>query len=457
MRAFPQHAVAKLPVAVVIAFLLLLVASTASADDPTKQREFVYGLNLFDGSRFSGSFIPRYVDTLYVLADTKSMIDPKQTDVYWWELTHEYKGDFGSVDDVVTSTLEISQGGKVVSTVPLTDYVIQIDQSQSMDNGRLYTGDEAHQRQAMFQQEQQDYIKRMQDYADAQIAYNAKVDELRKQSDAGQQVTVPDPPNQPAQPTLYSSDIVHGFPIQLAPGEYQIRARDPQGNVIPDSEKRVVAFTSRRDGIGYQVIPQEQVTEPSPADDPAAAIYSVPSGTVYLEPFRTKEFNALQYARLQDPQDLQATANNWTWVHMAALTGVSMKVEHDGQVDTIPLGQFTNQMTPGTALGYTIVPFEPKPSDPPPGSLGAPAPDLVAFKIDAPNRRTTLNVSMVDKDGHLIAGSQRQIIVNPPLALWQLGLPVLVPLLVGLSVILWRREQVVTRRSLPPEKRLLVA
>jgi hypothetical protein len=47
-------------------------------------------------------------------------------------------------------------------------------------------------------------------------------------------------------------------------------------------------------------------------------------------------------------------------------------------------------------------------------------------------------------------------VVNPPLPTWELALPVLLPLLVGLTVVLWRREQVVTRGSLPPEKRLLV-
>jgi hypothetical protein len=71
--------------------------------------------------------------------------------------------------------------------------------------------------------------------------------------------------------------------------------------------------------------------------------------------------------------------------------------------------------------------------------------------------RTSLSVVLVDQNGHEIPGSDREIIVNPPISAWQLALPVLLPLLVGASVLLWRREQVVTRRSLPPEQRLLVA
>jgi hypothetical protein len=40
---------------------------------------------------------------------------------------------------------------------------------------------------------------------------------------------------------------------------------------------------------------------------------------------------------------------------------------------------------------------------------------------------------------------------------WQLGLPVLVPLALGLTVALWRRDQVKSVRALTPQQRQLVA
>jgi hypothetical protein len=448
---------AKSPVVIFALLLFACVTATASADDPAKQREFVYGLNLYNGVDFSTGFIPRYVDTLYVMADAQSTIDPKRTDVYWWPITNEYRGDFATVDEVVTGTLEISQGDRVVSSAPLTDYVIQFDRAGILANGHLYLSDEAKQRRTVFEGERAAYLKRVQDYTDASNAYTALIDELKKKADAGEQVTVPNPPNEPAPFTLFSTDVVKGFPLKLAAGEYQIRVRDPAGLVIPDSEKRVVAINSRREGIGYQVLPQEKWTTPDQADDPSNAIYTVPGGTVYLEPFSEREFNALAYARLQNPQDLQATANHWTWVHTAALQGVSLVIRQTGKEERLPLEEFSVQQVTGAALGYNVVPFVRKPDDPPPGSLGAPSPDLVAFKITAPVTRSTLSIALVDSEGHDIPGSDREIFVSPSVAEWQLALPVLLPLLAGVTVLLWRRDQIVTRRSLPPEKRMLLA
>jgi hypothetical protein len=457
-KSFGRTLVGQLKSPAILSLLVFLcLVSTASADDPVKQRQFVYGLNLYNGVDFSTGFIPRYVDTLYVMADAQSTIDPKRTDVYWWPITNEYRGDFATVDEIVTGTLEISQGDRLISSVPLTDYVIQFDRAGALANGRLYLGDDAKQRRTVFEGERAAYLKRVQDYTDASNAYTTQIDDLKKKADAGEQVTIPDPPNQPAPFTLFSTDVVKGFPLKLAAGEYEIRERDSSGTVIPDSEKRVVAITPRREGIGYQILPQEKWTTPDQADDPSNAIYTVPGGVIYLEPFSEREFNALGYGRLQNPQDLQATANQWTWVHTAALNGVSLAIRQAGKEERVPLEEFSVDQVPGAALGYNVVPFVRKPSDPPPGSLGAPSPDLVAFKITAPTTRSTITIALVDSEGHDVPGSAREIIVSPPIVEWQLALPVLLPLLAGVTVLLWRREQIVTRRSLPPEKRMLLA
>jgi hypothetical protein len=96
-----------------------------------------------------------------------------------------------------------------------------------------------------------------------------------------------------------------------------------------------------------------------------------------------------------------------------------------------------------------VVPFEQ-----PTGAVDATrTPDITAYPVLAPDGRRSLSLRLVDGQGRELAGSQRQLAVVTRVPWWQLVLPVLVPLGVGLSVVLWRRDQIQYARSLPAEQR----
>ena len=84
----------------------------------------------------------------------------------------------------------------------------------------------------------------------------------------------------------------------------------------------------------------------------------MPSGTVYLKPYITAEYNAQEYARLQNPQDLQATANRWTWVQISPLSDVTLTLRGGGAERPAALDGFSIVQIPGPALGYAVVPFQ---------------------------------------------------------------------------------------------------
>ena len=297
----------------------------------------------------------------------------------------------------------------------------------------------------------------MHEYSDAMDRFNDDLEATRKRADAGEKIDkMPAVPFQPADFTLFSTDLLRGFRIKLGAGEYHVRVRGEDGQIVPDSEKRLVAIAPRRQGTGYKVVPAEKWTAPEQANDPAAVLYTVPSGTVYLKPYVTAEYNALEYARLQNPQDLQATANRWTWVQIAPLSDVTLSLRGGGAERRAALDSFSVVQIPGPALGYAVVPFERRPDDPPPGSRAERSPDLIAFKVDA-LPRGGLEARLLDAQGREIAGSARAVIATPARGDWQFALPVLVPVLLGLTVVLRRREQVQSVRSLPPEQRQLVA
>jgi hypothetical protein len=438
-----------------LALVLALLPSLVAAQEPERERRFVYGLNAFNGIDFSTGFAPHTVEAIYVLADRESALDPKRTDVYFWPITNEYKGDFATVNEVVPGTLEISRDGRVIASEPLAEYVLQFDRANEMAGGKIFFGEEARARHAEFERAREAYVAKLHQYSEATALYLEGVEETRRRTEAGETIVPEDPPRLPSPFTLYSTDLLRGFRIMLGPGEYRIRVRDEAGAVVPDSEKRLVAIAPRRRGIGYKVVPQEKWTVPETANDPSQSVYTVPDGVVYLKPYLTAEFNALEYARLQNPQDLQATANRWTWVQIAPIEGATLAVAQGGQEQRIGLEGFAIEQLPGAALGYTVQPFQPDPTAD--GTTGEQQPGLLAFKVGAPSGRGTLSLTMLDPDGRPVPGSQRLLIATSATEDWRLGLPVLVPLLVGATVVLWRRERVQSVRSLSPEKRQLVA
>lgn len=418
-----------------VALLLALLPALGFAQEPPRQRQFVYGLNLFDGVTYQAGFAPAAVDTIYALADADSVIDPKRTEVYYWPITNEYRPDFAALNQLIPGTLIVSQGGRQVAAIELAPYVVQFDQSGRDSSGSLYAGDAARSAWARFQEERRAYVERLRQYSEAVVAF--------------QSAPTAGPPEAPAPFTLYSTEPAQGFRINLPAGSYDLQLRDPSGAVVPGSQKRLLTIAPRRQGTGYEVVPQEKWTYPERADDPADAIHTAPSGVVYLRPFGQIELNALEYARLKNPQDQQATANRWTWVHTTPLTEATLTVRGVGSEQRLSLAEFRVEQLPGGALGYRVVPLD--------RAQGGGSPDLVAYRVEAPPARGGLELRLVDRDGRELPGSARQLKATPPVADWQLALPVLVPLALGLTVGLWRRDRVKTFRALTPEQRQMVA
>jgi hypothetical protein len=435
--------------------LMLLLVVPALAQTPQKERRFVYGVNLFDGVEYATGFVPPAVDTIYVLADHLGVLDPKMTEVYFWPITNDYRADFTSLNELVDGRLEILQGGQVIQTIGLTDYVVQLDQGGSLGPGQVSLGADARTSWDRFQAEKAAYVQRLHDHADAQAAYQQKLDEIRNAgTGSGASTPLPDPPAEPAPFTLYSTEVGRGFPLPIAAGTYTLRVRDANGQTVPDSEKRLVAFGPRRLGVSYEVLSQERWTFPEQAGDPADVVYTVAGGVTYLRAFSSQELNAEAYARVKNPQDLAATPNRWEWVHVGPLAQpATLVVDGGGQQQRVQQEDFAVQQVPGAALGYQILPFASNTSDP----RTSRTPDLTAYRVEAPPSRATLRLRMLDAGGQEIPGSARDVVVVSKVPGWPLALPVLLPLMIGLTVWLWRRQQIQSARSLSAEQRQRMA
>ena len=134
-----------------IALALLLALSSfsgASAQDgddaDDSVRELVFHVNIFNGLGWQGVFHPQSTDTIYVLAGRNNTLTPRYTMVYFWTITQRYKADYGELNEVIDSRLEIRKGGRQIAVLDLEDYVIQdFSRTPRPDTMRLFIREEA--------------------------------------------------------------------------------------------------------------------------------------------------------------------------------------------------------------------------------------------------------------------------------------------------------------------------
>ena len=420
-----------------VSFLSLWFAPSTAAQEPAKERQFVYGVNAFTGKGYAGTFYPTTVDTLYLLADTPSIVSPRYTLVYFWPITNEYKVDWDGLNETVYGTVEILQRGRVVYTLSQTKYTIQYPQGLDAGEVYLYVGAEAEARYQEFQRQRQAYRDRVWEYYQATREYRAQLEAAAEAGKQGEAANIPDPPVEPEPFVFFSTGLHDGFPVALPAGTYTIRVRGEDGQIVPQSERKLIAFTARREGIGYTIVPRDKWTAPEQADDPSHVIYARGGSVFYLQPFFAKEYNELYYTRLEKPQSTTGSRDRWMWVHLWPQEGGSLEVLRDGQVvERVERKPYLVKQLPGPALGYEVVEY---PTD---GTITR-SPDFEAYEIRVQAGQPSFTIRLVGADGSVVPGSEREVRLMQTQHAWALYLLAFLPLGTGVSLAIWRRGRLV--------------
>ena len=167
---------------------------------------------------------------------------------------------------------------------------------------RLYLGEEAV-------RVYEDYRNRLNAYYDAVSAYyeahrewQRQMDEiLREVQETGQYKDpseIPEPPKQPTPPTDFAYSPRTAFAVKSAEGRYQVRLRGPDGEIVPSTTKTLEVFDSRRQGVGYLVIPEHKWTRSFQTNDPSDILYLDGRRVFYIVPHHAREFNFYQYVKM---------------------------------------------------------------------------------------------------------------------------------------------------------------
>ncbi|MEW5865403.1 MAG: hypothetical protein AB1774_00950 [Bacillota bacterium] len=429
-------ATASLLLTVTVAFGYGAVAQeggTAEQASPGRE-QFVYKAILHNGG---GSYIPALappeIDAIYIVANRDSVLSPRVTRVYFWPITQEYKADWLSADEPVRGDLEIYQGSTLIRTLAQRSYALGYPTDASVQETFLYLDDEALNRLSQYQTEINRFYQMMSAYYRDQERYQDELWEFIKRPGEKE----PTAPVRPEPPDVLVSSVERGFVVNLPPGLYKIQLRGTDGAVVEGSSKILVAFDGYREGIAYEVIPEEKWTMPEHADGPEQVLYFARRRTVYVRPFMAREYDQFAYSRLcnlASPLAGRGTEGTRTWVRLDPVgDGFYLQVETGGPgTSEIKKKLYRVKQHHGTALGYDIV--EATPADAFEGS-----PSFEGYRIDlSPGRHYT--VQLVSSDGRVVPGSRREIRgVN----LW--AGPVLIvasftPLLAGAFVLVRRRS-----------------
>jgi hypothetical protein len=421
-----------------LAFALLLVAPV-QAQEPQKTEAFVYGGQIYDERVYRSAFYPPAVEAIYLLADRENVLSPRRTLVYFWPLSNAYKADWSAMNETVDGSLEILSGNEVVATIPQQSYVVQWPEGPEGPQ-RLFTGAEAKVRYRAFEAQRRAYREALWAHNAAMQQYYDDLHRAREAREQGRQVVLPQEPEEPEPPALYSTPVARGAVVNLPAGQYTLRTRADDGSVVPGSEKTVIAFGPRRQGLGYQLVPQEKWTRPERTDDPADVVYAREGTVLYLQPYLEKEYNDLYYTRLREPQSRAGRPDRWTWVHVRPFEEAGNLILDYGsrQVEVLPRPYRVEQL-PGSALGYRVIDYDP--------AVETGPPDFVAYQIFVDANHARYGLELQDNEARPVLGSRRQVRRVQNLNGWALYFLAGLPLTVGGLLVLNRREQLSAGRK----------
>jgi hypothetical protein len=430
---YPQDLFRLLPAVAAAILALSLMTWPVSAQTPDREEAFVWATTVFSGVKYESTFYPPEADTLYLLAGHDHVIAPRQTLIYYWPITNRILADWLAKNDVVEGQLVIQNSRGDTQTLDITDYVIQFNSDAPDLTLALYAGEKAHTQYAQFDEARREFANALHANYQLQLEYQNALTAAAQAATKGETVETPEEPPQLPPFNWYSTDIKRAFVVNLPAGDYEIYLRLPDGREQPSSRKKLRVFAPRRQGVGYTIVPQAKWTVPEESNDPQNVIYALPDVTLYLQPFQEFEANQLEYARFIDAQTEGVRGDRFTWVHTYPYSDARLQLLKDGKViEEVPQQDYFVRQLPGASLGYEVELYDPE-SDRSPSFSG--------YAIHVNEGLSRYQVRLVDENGQPVPGSVREIrLLSQPDQRILLGLSML-PLLMGLGVVFWRRSQ----------------
>jgi hypothetical protein len=398
------------------AFILLFPLASIRADAPVRAEQLIWSVIAFNGRDYSATFAPETSGTIYLLAGAPSILSPRATFVYWWPITSEWRTDTDSLNVPFPGTLEVHGESGADRTIPLQEYTYFNVRGEYEINWKVATGDAARAEIQDYKSQSESYFAATRAYQLGSQEYDRQIMELEKRivqlRQQGEDTAAlvermralprPEAPSPPSYYLAPPSDLQRAFIVNLPPGRYSIRLRNPDGSIMDGSDKTLVVHERRRAGrVGYEVIPSDKWTRPEESVTPSSVLYVNGSADLYLRPFFEDELNDLAYQKTVD-NGSRGNAYLLRWVRIQQVPRATIEVrDPGGVVSTLREERFLVTQTQGAGLGYTIAPWNPGGPDK--------APNLIAFRLAVRGKAATLHLRVLDAQGKPLAGGEREV------------------------------------------------
>lgn len=419
----------------IIASISVGISSVSSFNYADDGLDFVYGTNHFDGNLISSTFIPPAITEMYLIADQINVLSARFTDVYYWPITNEYRADWNKANIVIEGELEIIKDGEIYDIVTIDYYVRQFDALDQQNTSRFFFGNEAIIAREEFELRQSQYRQDLFNYHQLMNEYRKEFQQALADLQAGliTEDQIPERPEAFDEFTLFSTELLRGFQLNLPSGRYSIQFRTSSGEVIPQSRKNLIVFSHLREGVGFKIIPEDRWTAPEFSQDNTEVIYTLRDKTFYLEPFLQKQYNQLYYVRMNNPQDTLARSDHTIWVAHRPAENVNLRINSAFGTVEQEMSQFNVQQLPGPRLGYEIIEFDPEVMN---------QPTFRGFKFSVSGGYSRFTIVLIDSNNQIIPGGGRDIHVLFIERRNVLYLFPAIPVLIGIVIVVLRKKNV---------------
>jgi hypothetical protein len=440
------------PIGIVAILALALFAAAAGlyAQAPVREEQLIYSILAFNGKDYAGTFARQDADTIYLMANVDNFLTVRKTLVYFWPITQDWKTDTSGLNIPFEGTLELTARGQEPRSLETTKYTYFNVRGEYALNWQVAKGEEADAAWKRYQDIMGAYWTSVQKYYQERAAYEEMLNQLTatitKLRDAGKDVSAlietlkslkaPPEPEYPKDYVVPPTPVQQAFILNLPVGEYSLRFLTKDGQLMQDSERKLVVFAKRRAaGVGLEVIPGDKWTRPVESKTPASVLYVDGSADLYLRPFFEEEYNDLYYEKMLQ-NDAKGNPNLMSWVRIQQVPKAHILVRRPGQgPQTVQEEPFYVEQIKGAALGYHIVPYDPQ------GAHKGREPSLIAFHIPLQGQEKVLRLRVQDKGGTVLPGSERQIRVIGPSGAGFVPLILAVVPLIVMGVVLARRSR----------------